>query len=82
MELLKLIGILSIAVYNVECVGFRGLTYQGMKEPEPSEWKKINVIKERWITQRVDHFHIQDNRTWQMVRIYLFTLHNVSIHFK
>lgn len=67
MNLLNLIAILVTVVYSVESVGFRGFFYEGMKEPEPSEWKKNNLVKYRWINQPVDHFHIQDNRTWRMV---------------
>ncbi|XP_033217325.1 putative serine protease K12H4.7 [Belonocnema kinseyi] len=66
MDLFNLIAILTSVVYCVESVGFRGFFYEGMKEPESSEWKKNNLVKHRWITQSVDHFHIQDNRTWKM----------------
>jgi len=62
--LLVLCSICSLA----NAVGFRGFTFQGLKEPESS----INLAKdvvEGWITQPLDHFNHRDNRSWSMVII-------------
>ncbi|XP_051166527.1 putative serine protease K12H4.7 [Leptopilina boulardi] len=66
MILLHLISILCIFIYNAETFGFRGLFYEGLKEPESSLWRNTTLTNEKWITQLVDHFHIQDSRTWKM----------------
>ena len=84
MNSFYLIGILTFSVYSVESVGFHGFFYEGMKEPEPSEWNKINLVKYRWIVQPVDHFHIQDHRTWRMVKqlYFYFYLKYVSTNIR
>ena len=58
----------------VQAVGFRGFTYDGLKEPEINESLAIS-IKEKWIKQPVDHFTSRDNRTWKMVHFSFFFLY-------
>ncbi|RLU16943.1 hypothetical protein DMN91_011012 [Ooceraea biroi] len=60
--LLVLCSIYSLA----NGVGFRGFTFQGLKEPEPSKTFKEEDVVEGWITQPLDHFNHRDNRTWSM----------------
>ncbi|KYM93462.1 Putative serine protease K12H4.7 [Cyphomyrmex costatus] len=50
----------------VNGVGFRGFTFQGLEEPEPSTKNAGKNIVEGWITQPLDHFNYRDNRTWSM----------------
>ena len=67
MNLLYLIGFLAIAISSSESFKFRGFKYEEKKDPGPSKWKKNSFIHHRWMIQPVDHFRIQDHRTWLMV---------------
>lgn len=67
MFLLHLISTFCIFINNAESFGFRGIFYEGLKEPDSSFWRNTTLTSEKWITQMVDHFHIQDTRTWKMV---------------
>lgn len=69
---MKLIAVLFIFIYDAETFGFRGLFYEGLKEPDSSLWRNTTATSEKWITQLVDHFHIQDNRTWKMVCLLMY----------
>lgn len=66
MFLLHLISTFCIFINNAESFGFRGIFYEGLKEPDSSFWRNTTLTSEKWITQMVDHFHIQDTRTWKM----------------
>ena len=54
----------------IQAVGFRGFTYDGLKEPEIDK-SLLTSIDEKWIKQPVDHFNTRDNRTWSMVNFFL-----------
>ena len=38
------------------------------KDPGPHGFTRANV-ETKWIEQKLDHFDMKENRTWQMVRI-------------
>lgn len=57
---------------SVEAIGFHGLHYQGLKEPE---WIGTRELRQKWIQQPVDHFNHRDNRTWPMVCLYYYIVY-------
>lgn len=64
--------LVSCSLYSLaNGVGFRGFTFQGLKEPEPLKGLANQNVIEGWITQPLDHFNHRDNRTWSMVIINL-----------
>ena len=52
---------------TVSAVGFHGLHFKGLEEPN---WIGPKVLDEKWIEQPLDHFNQRNNRTWKMVCVF------------
>lgn len=69
MKLNELGLLLAVAIASQirhgEAFGFRGFRFEGLAEPEVARLARTPSVG--WITQPVDHFNPQDNRTWSMV---------------
>lgn len=50
-------------------LGFHGFHFKGLVE-EPRRIEN-RMIDEKWFEEPLDHFNHRDNRTWNMVRIYI-----------
>jgi len=69
MIVFKMLFVLHSIYSLANGVGFRGFTFQGLKEPEPLSSLANQDVVEGWIIQPLDHFNHRDNRSWSMVII-------------